>query len=285
MIKKISELEELESLNNNDVVPIVDTTNGKTKKVLLSKLLSGLIPQNAGAHNSIYRGQDITDLFYDGTLSEQIVAGTFDDIFVGDYIIGKNSNRKYLVADLDYRLHCGDTECTTHHVLMIPEKVMGTAKMNDTNITTGAYLGSKMYTEYLEPFKTVIKNDFETDHILTHRNYFANAVTNGYESAGTWNNSDIELMNELMVYGSNIFHNIINGTNLPTSHTIDKSQLSLFRLDKSKIVAFNDAGDRNWYWLRDVVSSSYFAFVCYGGFASYYSASSVLGVRPAFLIY
>lgn len=285
MIKKISELEELESLNNNDVVPIVDTTNGKTKKVLLSKLLSGLIPQNAGAHNSIYRGQDITDLFYDGTLSEQIAAGTFDDIFVGDYIIGKNSNRKYLVADLDYRLHCGDTECTTHHVLMIPEKVMGTAKMNDTNITTGAYLGSKMYTEYLEPFKTVIKNDFETDHILTHRNYFANAVTNGYESAGTWNNSDIELMNELMVYGSNIFHNIINGTNLPTSHTIDKSQLSLFRLDKSKIVAFNDAGDRNWYWLRDVVSSPNFAYVGYGGNASGNGASGVGGVRPAFLIY
>lgn len=285
MIKKISELEELESLNNNDVVPIVDTTNGKTKKVLLSKLLSGLIPQNAGAHNSIYRGQDITDLFYDGTLSEQIVAGTFDDIFVGDYIIGKNSNRKYLVADLDYRLHCGDTECTTHHVLMIPEKVMGTAKMNDTNITTGAYLGSKMYTEYLEPFKTVIKNDFETDHILTHRNYFANAVTNGYESAGTWNNSDIELMNELMVYGSNIFHNIINGTNLPTSHTIDKSQLSLFRLDKSKIVAFNDAGDRNWYWLRDVVSFSNFASVSGFGNASSHSASYGAGVRPAFLIY
>lgn len=285
MIKKISELEELESLNNNDVVPIVDTTNGKTKKVLLSKLLSGLIPQNAGAHNSIYRGQDITDLFYDGTLSEQIAAGTFDDIFVGDYIIGKNSNRKYLVADLDYRLHCGDTECTTHHVLMIPEKVMGTAKMNDTNITTGAYLGSKMYTEYLEPFKTVIKNDFETDHILTHRNYFANAVTNGYESAGTWNNSDIELMNELMVYGSNIFHNIINGTNLPTSHTIDKSQLSLFRLDKSKIVAFNDAGDRNWYWLRDVVSSPNFAYVGYDGNASGSNASGVGGVRPAFLIY
>ena len=285
MIKKISELEELLTINNNDVIPIVDTTNGKTKKVLLSKLLSGLIPQNAGAHNSIYRGQDITDLFYDGTLSEQIAAGTFDDIFVGDYIIGKNSNRKYLVADIDYRLHCGDTECTTHHVLMIPEKVMGTAKMNDTNITTGAYLGSKMYTEYLEPFKTVIKNDFETDHILTHKSYFANAVTNGYESAATWNNSDIEIMNELMVYGSNIFHNITNGTNVPASHTIDKSQLSLFRLDKSKIVAFNDAGVRTWYWLRDVVSSLYFASVSTQGNAGNNNASSVNGVRPAFLIY
>ena len=35
MIKKISELEELLTINNNDVIPIVDTTNGKTKKVLL----------------------------------------------------------------------------------------------------------------------------------------------------------------------------------------------------------------------------------------------------------
>lgn len=285
MIKKISELEELLTINNNDVIPIVDTTNGKTKKVLLSKLLSGLIPQNAGAHNSIYRGQDITDLFYDGTLSEQIAAGTFDDIFVGDYIIGKNSNRKYIVADLDYRLHCGDTECTTHHVLMIPEKTMGSAQMNETNVTTGAYVGSKMYTENLAPFKTIIQNDFEITHILSHRNYLANATTSGYESAGSWVDSTIELMNELMVYGSNIFHNITNGTNVPTSYTIDKSQLSLFRLDKSKIVAFSDAGERNWYWLRDVASSSAFAGVYSNGLACNYFASLSFGVRPAFLIY
>ena len=286
MIKKISELEELLTINNNDVIPIVDTTNGKTKKVLLSKLLSGLIPQNAGAHNSIYRGQDITDLFYDGTLSEQIAAGTFDDIFVGDYIIGKNSNRKYIVADLDYRLHCGDTECTTHHVLMIPEKTMGSAQMNETNVTTGAYVGSKMYTENLAPFKTIIQNDFEIAHILSHRNYLANATTNGYESAGSWVDSTIELMNEIMVYGTNIFHNVINGTNSPTGNiTIDKSQLSLFRHRKDLITAFNDAGSRQYYWLRDVASSSGFACVNGGGSAGADSASASGGVRPAFLIY
>lgn len=290
MIKKISELEELLTINNNDVIPIVDTTNGKTKKVLLSKLLSGLIPQNAGAHNSIYRGQDITDLFYDGTLSEQIAAGTFDDIFVGDYIIGKNSNRKYLVADIDYRLHCGDTECTTHHVLMIPEKIMGTAKMNDTNITTEAYIGSKMYTEYLAPFKTIIKNDFETSHILTHREHFQNAVTNGYSSGGTWYDSDIDLMNECMVYGSYIFapktHNQgSTNTTVPNLYTIDKSQLSLFRHRADLIVAFSDSGTRNAWWLRDVVSSSAFAYVTGNGVANYTDASIVCGVRPAFLIY
>ena len=87
-----------------------------------------------------------------------------------------------------------------------------------------------------------------------------------------------------MVYGSNIFHNIMNGTNVPTNHTIDKAQLSLFKLDKSKIVALNDAGERYWYWLRDVVSASNFASVTGSGAANSYNASTSYGVRPAFLI-
>lgn len=285
MIKKISELNEATELQNEDLAVIVDSNNSETKKVKVENILGGIIAKNAGAHNSIYRGKDITDLFYNGTLSQQIAAGTFDDIFIGDYIIGRNSNRKYIVADINYRLHCGDTECTTPHILMIPERSMGTAKMNDSNITTGAYVGSKMYTDYLAPFKTVIQNDFEVGHILSHRSYMPNAVTNGYESGGAWIDSTIELMNELMVYGSNVFHNVMNGTNVPTSHTIDKSQLSLFRLDKSKIVALSDAGTRISWWLRDVVSASNFAYVNGNGNAGNNSASYSHGVRPAFLIY
>lgn len=285
MIKKISELNEATELQNEDLAVIVDSNNSETKKVKVENILGGIIAKNAGAHNSIYRGKDITDLFYNGTLSQQIAAGTFDDIFIGDYIIGRNSNRKYIVADINYRLHCGDTECTTPHILMIPERSMGIAKMNDSNITTGAYVGSKMYTDYLAPFKTVIQNDFEVGHILSHRSYMPNAVTNGYESGGAWIDSTIELMNELMVYGSNVFHNVMNGTNVPTSHTIDKSQLSLFRLDKSKIVALSDAGTRISWWLRDVVSASSFAKVNDNGGATTYNASASIGVRPAFLIY
>ena len=196
-IKKISELEELKNLQTTDILPVVDVENGTTKKVKISTLLTALVEKNAGAHNSIYRGKDITDLFYDGTLSKQIAAGTFDDIFVGDYIIGKTSGRKYLVADINYRLHMGDTECTKPHVLMIPERIMGTAQMNASNITDGAYIGSAMYKTNLAQFKTVIKNDFETSHILKHRNHLQNAVSNGCETGGTWYGSDIELMNEI----------------------------------------------------------------------------------------
>lgn len=283
MIKKITDLVKGQPLKS-DVIPFVDSANGETKKALVDDLLKSIIPNNAGAHNGIYRGKDITDLFYNGTLSQQIAAGTFDDIFIGDYIIGNVSHRKYLVADINYRLNMGDTECTTPHILMVPEKIMGTAKMNDTNITTGAYVGSKMYTEYLAPFKAVIQNDFETSHIVQHRNLFANAVTNGYESAGGWFDSTIELMNEIMVYGSNIFHNIQNGANLAYNYTMDKQQLSLFRLKPALTVARNDAGERYWYWLRDVVSASHFANVNYSGHAGSSSASNVNGVRPAFLI-
>ena len=285
MIKKISDLTEATNAKETDIVCMVDLGNGETKKITFGTLLKSIIPKSAAAHNGIYRGKNITNLFYDGTLSEQIAAGTFDDIFIGDFIVGKVSNRKYIVADLNYRLHCGDTECTTPHILMVPERIMGTAKMNDTNITTGAYVGSKMYTEYLTPFKTIIQNDFENAHILAHKNLFANAVTNGYESAGGWFDSSIELMNETMVYGCNIFKNITNDTNIPYNYTIDKSQLSLFRLKPEAIVALNDAGQRYWYWLRDVVSSSDFAYVHDRGYASNGSASGASGVRPAFLIY
>lgn len=245
-----------------------------------SNLKSIVVASNSGAHNTIYRGKDITDLFYNGTLSQQIAAGTFDDIFIGDYIIGKSSGRKYLVADINYRLHCGDTECTKPHVLMIPEKIMGTAQMNDSHVTTGGYVGSKMYTTNLAQFKTVIQNDFGSGHILNHRALLTNAVTDGKSSGWAWYDSTIELMNESMVYGHNAW-----GSHHGYETGADKSQLSLFKHRPDLIVALNDAGSRYWYWLRDVVSSSDFASVIGRGDASHTGAGGSGGVRPAFLIY
>lgn len=236
--------------------------------------------KNAGTHNSLYRGKDITSLFYDGTLSQQIAAGTFDDIFVGDYIIGKVSGKKYLVADINYRLHCGDTECTTPHVLMIPERTMGNAQMNANNVTTGAYIGSAMYTTHLATYRTTIKNDFGAGHILSHKQLLTNAVTDGKSSGWNWFDSTIELMNECMVYGHNAW-----GAHHGYETGIDKHQLSLFKHRPDLIAARNDAGERSWYWLRAVVSASTFAAVSFTGYAANSNASNSGGVRPAFLIY
>lgn len=157
--------------------------------------------------------------------------------------------------------------------------------MNTSNVTTGAYIGSDMYTTNLEAYRTTITTDFGSSHILSHKEYFSNAVTSEYESAGAWYDSTVDLMSEIMVYGCNIFHNVMNGTNRPNNVTIDKRQLSLFRLDQSKIIALNNNGTRQGYWLRDVASSSNFTVVSAIGICTYSGASITPGIRPAFLIY
>lgn len=146
---------------------------------------------NSGAHNAIYRGKNLGDTV---TVAQYaaIAAGTFDDLYIGDYWV--INNIKWRIAAFDYYYRTGDTECTTHHVVIVPDTNLYTAKMNDTNITDGAYIGSKMYTENLETAKTTIKAAFGEAHLLTHRQYLQNAVTSGRPSGGSWYDSQIELM-------------------------------------------------------------------------------------------
>lgn len=237
--------------------------------------LTALLYHNAGAHNAIYRGK------YLGTAvtAEQfaaIAAGTFEDMYVGDYWTIGGIN--YRIAAFDYYYKTGDTSCTTHHVTLVPDGNMYTHVMNDTNITTGAYVGSKMYTEGLTQAKTTINNAFGSAHILNHRQYLQNATTDGYASGGSWYDSTVELMTEQNVYGGKIFGNQLNGTALPNSYTVDKSQYPLFAHRPDMI------SNRAWFWLRDVVTAASFARVYNSGYADYGNASDARGVRPAFSI-
>ena len=80
-------------------------------------------------------------------------------------------------------------------------------------------------------------------------------------------------MCERMVYGMPAFSSSAWDAGVATR------QFSAFRLSE-KAINYNR---QNW-WLRDVVSSAYFATVSGNGSASTYSASSVLGVRPFALL-
>ena len=60
--------------------------------------------------------------------------------------------------------------------------------------------------------------------------------------------------------------------------TIDKSQYPLFALNPYMIT------NRQYYWLRDVVSSTNFAGVGSAGYADHVGATLAYGVRPAFSI-
>ena len=253
-----------------------------TNETNISKILSN----NAGSHTCFYRGANITTDFYNGTLSQQIANGTFDDIFIGDYIIGQVSETKYIVADINYELNTGDTTiCNTPHIVLIPETIMGKAQMNASNIVTGAYIGSSMYTTNLDSYKTIISNDFGAGHILATQKYLKNAVSNGAESGGGWYSTTVDIMNEVMIYGTNMSKKAITDTDSGRTQSTDKTQLAIFRYRPDLIVAYDNNNERQAYWLRDVNSTTAFCYVAKQGMPSGGSSSYSLGVRPVFMVY
>ena len=241
---------------------------------LLNAIVNTLNTPGAGPHNSIYRGKFLGNSVT-GEQYAAISSGTFDDLYIGDYwtIGGVN----YRIAAFDYFYNTGDTACTTHHAVIVPDLVLYNATMNATNITTGGYTGSVMYTTNLAQAKTTIKAAF-LNHVMSHREYLTNAVASGRPSGGAWLDSEVELMNERMVYGNAVFSPVSDGTTVPQNHTVCKSQLPLFA-HRPAAINFRDN-----YWLRDVVSASTFALVGNTGFANASSASFSFGVRPAFSI-
>lgn len=159
----------------------------------------------------------------------------------------------------------------------MPDAVLYQAQMNETNITTGGYVGSLMYTDNLANAKTLVNSAFGSANILTHREYLTNAVTNGYPSGGAWYDSTIELPNEIMMYGSLVFTPAGDGSFVPSRYTIDKTQLALMKMYPRFINP-----QRQTQWLRDVVSSTAFAYVNGNGTTDYNAASNSRGVRPVF---
>lgn len=281
--KKVTELTSITTPGDSNVIPIHDGTglkkitfaNFKAKAVEDTEAkIAPLLFNNAGAHNAIYRGKSLGSSVTTAQYSV-ISAGTFDDMYIGDYwtIGGVN----YRIAAFDYYLNCGDTSCTKHHVVLVPDTCLYNHVMNDTNITTGAYVGSKMYTEGLEQAKTTIKAAF-SGHVLSKRIYLSNATANGKASTGAWCDSEVDLMCEHMVYGNGVFSPVSDGTTVPNNYRVEKSQLPLFQHEPSRI-----CNRANW-WLRDVISASYFAHVTNPGDADYHYASRSYGVRPAFCI-
>lgn len=258
-------------------------TDGKSAAIL--KKVEPLTSANAGAHNAIYRGKFLGNSVTAAQYAA-IAAGTFDDLYIGDYwtIDGVN----YRIGAFNYFLHTGDIECTTNHVLLVPDTCLYNAQMHNTssgnwesgaaNTTAGGYVGSDMYKSNLEQAKTTIKSAF-SGHVLKHRIYLTNAVANGRASAGAWCDSEVDLMCEQMVYGSGIFSPVSDGSNVPTNYRVEKSQLPLFQHEPSRIC------NRATWWLRDVITASFFACVLDKGDAEYYGASASIGVRPAFCIY
>lgn len=285
--KKFGDLDTILTAGDDSLLLIHDGTGVKTistanfKKDLkeymegVNTILAQLTYDNAGAHNSIYRGKNLGTTVTEEQW-EAISSGTFTDLYIGDYWVIGGVN--WRIAAFDYYLNCGDTSFTKHHAVIVPDTCLYSAQMNTTNVTTGAYKGSAMYTANLTQAKSTINSAFGSSHVLSHRIYLSNATSNGRASAGEWTDSTVDLMCEHMVYGSGIFSPVSDGSNVPNNYRVEKGQLPLFALEPSRIC------NRDTWWLRDVITAAFFAYVNSNGGANCTTASYSLGVRPAFCI-
>lgn len=270
----ISQLTQVNTVSASDRILLA--SGGSNKGITVNDAFWGILDAviSVEQRRNIFRGKNLGTAFTAAQKAE-IKAGTFKGFFIGDYwSIG---DRIWRIVDINYWLNSGDASCTTPHLVIMPDQSLYSAKMNETNITTGGYVGSQMYTANLANAKTLVNSAFGSANILNHREYLTNAVTNGYPSAGAWYDSTVELPNEIMMYGSLVFTPAGDGSFVPNRYTIDKTQLALMKM----YPRFINPG-RYWYWLRDVVSSAHFAIVYFHGIPNCSAASYSDGVRPVF---
>ena len=267
---------------------------------IIDSLADGIY--DAAHQNSDFRGADLTAYWDSGLMSANIQAGKFVGMHIGDYIVKSvtasgttYNNVKWLFAAFDPHLHCGydpnNTDgkggvTTDHHVLIIPNTTLQrNVSMNDTDTTSGGYLGSKMWKTHIPAWATGIKNAFGSSHILPHWDILSNSVdNNGYPANGlgrgvannwAWTKVEVNIPNEPMVYGGNVWASSAEDVgSFPR-------QLPLFALKCSHLY------DRSWFWLRAVASSSYFANANSTGDANIRVASDAGaggGIRPYSLL-
>lgn len=237
---------------------VTATVNGK--KVHMSTIAGVLLQPGAAAHNAIYREKYLGDT----VTAEQAAAiadGSFEDLFIGDYWTMGDVN--YRIADCDYWYRTGFPESSRvkkHHAVIVPDTSIATGQMNGSNTTSGGYRNSLMKSKMNDTISALPPEI--RSRLLVH-----NALLDG-----TWTETSVDLMNEIMVYGCYV---LADNSNKQTS---ENRQLSLFRMSPQARYAGGN------YWLRNYANATEFTLVSYYGDASKDAATSTYGIRPVFAI-
>ena len=265
------------------------------------------------------RGKDITAYWKDGSLWKRI-AGTdgfdkMEDLYLWDFITldatistgtggGSDEIRIGEFSPLNnYQLN-GQTSMSGffEHLLMVPTTHFGTHGMNSGNTTAKdsgvswseeAYIGSRMNKEVLGPAISAgsasgtINEQLYAElgaHLKTTKELLTNAMnasaagrlpgSTGASANWTWQDTQAVLMSELEVYGSIVW----SSSGYDTGNA--KKQIAAFMYDEYAMFP-----QGVYFWLKDVVSSAYFARANgHNGVADCNDASAAYYVRPRFII-
>lgn len=220
--------------------------------------------KNAGAHNSIFMGRDITERFNSGDVYAKIQDGSFENLFIGDYFIKEIYGKSMKCRIAGFNIY-KDTNYAKpvypNHIVIVPDEYFMTSKMNETNTTEGAYKGSMLYKTQIPIINEALKTAFTQDHLLVLKEQLTthvdpNAPSGGYRGWNTCSDSSeitdsiADLMTEVEVYGTRVWSS--SGLDIASG----KVQMPLFALAPEYI----NPGRFSW-WLRGVSYASGFPSV------------------------
>lgn len=222
-----------------------------------------------GLHAQVFRGANLGTALTAGQKAN-IQNGTFADLWLGDYwVIGGVT---YRIVDINYWKGLGDTPFNSNHLVIMPDSALYQAKMHGSSSTSGGYVGSQMYTTNLATAKTTINAAFPSS-VLSHRDFFSNAVSSGSVSSCGWYDSTVNIPNETQFFGVGLF-----GTE---KELIAVNQFNLF----AKRPELRISSNAKHTWLNNIVNSTDYAGINEKGFSDYFIATdSGVWVRPVFCI-
>lgn len=227
---------------------------------------AGVLSADGGAsmpytnHNGGIRGNNLGSS-YTAEQKASIAAGTFDDIYVGDY--WEISGMKYYIADIDYYLGYGNpTPTSDHHLIVFPDDVLSAQGYSYDNYYYGS---SSIYNTYLP----VIASDLVT----IFGNFLINQKLVLYQSGGSafWGQAKCILpcLTQLQGYSQTV---------TPDKMQHKSPQFSFFRYSQLLIRSTQR------YWLRDSNGDGNTGFVTPEGSLGFGGNSAQYYLRPYFIL-
>lgn len=212
-------------------------------------------------HNGGFRGKNLGTTF----TAEQkaaIAAGTFDDIYVGDYwTFGGNVWR---VVDIDTFVGTGSPKTQEHHVVIMPDEPLTESDWSNSN-----FKFSNIYTSVIP--------ELVSDFVAVTGDYLINQAYKNIRTSD-W------IQSKMMVPCLSNFFGICenrDSTISPDSRALMQEQFALFRYER-KYIASQSTGN---VWTTDYNSSLTANLVVDGAcFYGYNSLVTVNGVRPYALL-
>lgn len=213
---------------------------------------------------------------------ERIANGSFDDIYIGDYIIDKN-NKVYRFAGFDTELNKGDKPFFIHHAVIVTDFGLTAMGWNTTDTTVGGYQSSAVQAYCDRDGQAVIESIFGETHVLKMQDSLSTAINEsgvspgypewrGVASSWGWFYHKVRLMSEIEVFGTRVWS---GGYDIGTAN----EQLPLFRLMPQLVT-----GLRYDYWLSGIANRTSACIVGNNGVASRAAASTALSARVRFII-